>query len=160
MYTRKELHVERIKPDTSFIEENLVKAKHFFEVAVLPELLGRWFSRPPERISMNNSESLRCPIPASPETNTHDLSSPTTSGANSGDIEPKSNADSPGMHGTDKYCYCQQGEHGKMIGCDNDSCAYQWFHLECLKLKSFPKSSKWYCPDCRKLHRNKNKCLS
>ena len=40
--------------------------------------------------------------------------------------------DSPGMHGTDKNCYCQQGEHGKMIGCDNDSCAYRWFHMECL----------------------------
>ena len=160
MYTREELHVERIKPDTSFMEEKLVKVKLFFEVAVLPELLGRWFSRPPERISMNNCESLPNSVPACFENNTLDSSSPTTSGANRDDIEPNSNAYSPGMHGTDKYCYCQQGKHGKMIGCDNDSCAYQWFHMECLKLKSFPKSSKWYCPDCWKFHRNKYICMS
>ena len=87
---------------------------------------------------MNNSESLPSPVPACCETNTHDSSSPTTSGANLGDIEPKPNADSPGMHGTDKYCYCQQGEHGKMIGYDNGSCVYQWFHVGCLNLESFP----------------------
>ena len=159
MYTKEELHVERIKPDTLFMEENLAKVKRFFEVAVLPELLGRWFSRPPERISMNCG-SLPHPVLATSETNTVDSAAPTTSRANLGDIETKSNTDSPDMHGTDKYCYCQQGEHGKMIGCDNDSCAYQWFHMECLNLKNFPTSSKWYCPDCRKLHKNKNKCIS
>ena len=53
------------------------------------------------------------------------------------------------------FCYCQQGEHGEMVGCDNPNCMYQWFHLECLKLKTFPKSHKWYCPDCRKLKHNK-----
>ena len=88
MYTREELHVERIKPDTSFMEENLVKVKLFFKVAVLPELLGRCFSRPPERISMNNCESLPNSVPACFETITIDSSSPTTSGANPGDIEP------------------------------------------------------------------------
>lgn len=122
VYTKKELHVERIKIDTMFMEENLVKVKHFFEVAVLPELLGHWFSRPPERISMSSCSSA--------------------------------SVTSPGVHQTDSqtYCYCEQGEFGKMIGCDNDSCPYQWFHLECLKLKSLPRTSKWYCPDCRKLN--------
>jgi len=37
-------------------------------------------------------------------------------------------------------CYCRGGEHGQMVGCDNDNCPYQWFHLDCLKLKAFPKS--------------------
>jgi hypothetical protein len=48
------------------------------------------------------------------------------------------------------YCYCQQEEYGRMVGCDNNDCPYEWFHLDCLKLKALPKSSKWYCPDCRK----------
>ncbi len=46
VFTKKELHVERIEPNSLFMQENLSKAKHFFEVAILPELLGRWFSRP------------------------------------------------------------------------------------------------------------------
>ena len=25
-----------------------------------------------------------------------------------------------------------------MVGCDNPGCPYQWFHLECLRLKSVP----------------------
>ena len=48
------LYVERIKFDTSFMEEKLAIVRHLFEVAVLPVLLGWWFSQPPERISMND----------------------------------------------------------------------------------------------------------
>ena len=42
-----------------------------------------------------------------------------------------------------------------MVGCDNDDCPYQWFHLDCLKLKAFPKSKTWYCPECQKRRRGK-----
>ena len=52
-------------------------------------------------------------------------------------------------------CYCRGGEHGQMVGCDNDDCPYQWFHLDCLKLKAFPKSKTWYCPECQKRRRGK-----
>ena len=47
------------------------------------------------------------------------------------------------------------GEHGQMVGCDNDDCPYPWFHLDCLKLKAFPKSKTWYCPECQKRRRGK-----
>ena len=50
-----------------------------------------------------------------------------------------------------KYCYCQGGEHGEMVGCDNTDCSYQWFHLDCLHLSVPPKGKLWYCPDCSKL---------
>jgi len=46
------------------------------------------------------------------------------------------------------YCLCQQVSFGEMIGCDNDKCSIEWFHFECVSLKSKPKG-KWYCPDCR-----------
>ena len=52
-------------------------------------------------------------------------------------------------------CYCRGGEHGQMVGCDNDDCPYQWFHLDCLKLTAFPKSKTWYCPQCQKRRRGK-----
>ena len=103
------------------------RQRSFIEMGILPELLGRWFSCPPEQ---NTS---------SPSTSTH--------------LPPRGRLEtaSPSSHGTNlKYCYCQEGEHGKMVGCDNPGCPYQWFHLECLRLKSAPRSKLWYCPDCRK----------
>ena len=32
------------------------------------------------------------------------------------------------------YCFCRRGSFGYMIGCDDDDCAYEWFHLECVGL--------------------------
>jgi inhibitor of growth protein 3 len=52
------------------------------------------------------------------------------------------------------YCYCQKVSFGNMVGCDNDDCKYQWFHWDCVKLKSEPEGE-WLCPDCRKLGRDK-----
>lgn len=46
------------------------------------------------------------------------------------------------------YCYCAQVSYGDMIGCDNDACRIQWFHFQCVGLKSQPKG-KWYCDDCK-----------
>ena len=78
-----------------------MRVKHIFEVAVLPELLGRWFSRLPERISMTDSASLPSPAqtPASSGNNVHESSPSTSSGANH--CEVVSNT-SPGMHRTDR----------------------------------------------------------
>ena len=41
-----------------------------------------------------------------------------------------------------------QVSYGEMIGCDNDSCAIEWFHFNCVGLTNKPKG-KWYCPKCR-----------
>ncbi|WWD18603.1 hypothetical protein CI109_103056 [Kwoniella shandongensis] len=49
------------------------------------------------------------------------------------------------------YCTCQQKSYGEMIGCDNDKCKYEWFHVKCVDI-SGPLPDTWYCPDCvRKL---------
>lgn len=136
MYTTQELHIECIELDLVFINENIKKAKHFFQIAILPELLDRWFSRPPEQISstvLSPKKTLNPPSSAlQPLSDISNL--------------PTFQSDVPG----EVFRYCQKGEHGKMVGCDNNDCVYQWFHLECLKLKALPRSSKWYCPDCRK----------
>jgi len=46
------------------------------------------------------------------------------------------------------YCLCGRVSFGEMIACDNDDCAKEWFHLECVGLTVAP-VTKWYCPDCR-----------
>jgi hypothetical protein len=130
VYTNEDIHVERIELDLPFLDENLPKAKALFENSILPELLGRWFSRPPDDTVPSTSTSRP----------TNDIS-----------VVP----DDPS-----KYCYCQEGEHGEMVGCDNTDCPYQWFHLDCLNLTKPPKGKIWYCPDCRKLDKfmRKSKC--
>ena len=135
VHTEKGLHIEHIEADHQFMEENLDKANLFFQVAVLPELFGRWFSRP-------------VPVPVSQIT------------VNITDDSTQQSCSSASGSKSKKYCYCQQEELDGMIssdmhGCDNDKCTYEWFHLKCLNLKSFPRTSKWYCPDCRKIMKKK-----
>ncbi|KAG9243801.1 hypothetical protein BJ878DRAFT_509080 [Calycina marina] len=49
-----------------------------------------------------------------------------------------------------RYCYCNGVSYGEMVGCDNDACEREWFHLECVGLKVAPKDKvKWYCDDCK-----------
>ena len=40
---------------------------------------------------------------------------------------------------------------GEMVGCDNDECPWEWFHIGCVGIlpHNMPKG-KWYCPECRK----------
>ena len=58
--------------------------------------------------------------------------------------------DNDGNKAEKRWCYCDQVESGRMLGCDNAECSTQWFHYTCLGISGAPKG-KWYCPDCRKL---------
>ena len=177
VWTKKDVFVERIKPDVAFMEEKLLEAEHFFRVAVLPELLGHWISRPPEhttsstsmssKVSSSSSNTQCIPLPtfsasSTPTTSksrsvvpTMCSSTPVTQSITTATavVPPSSQTNST----TDIYCYCKQGEYGTMIMCDNEGCEIGWFHLACLRLKREPKSAKWYCPDCKK-HLKKTKC--
>ena len=48
-------------------------------------------------------------------------------------------------------CVCKQpeGNDDNVIGCDNPSCEYKWFHFSCIKMKRPPKGE-WYCKFCKK----------
>ncbi|KAI9197128.1 uncharacterized protein BJ171DRAFT_522784 [Polychytrium aggregatum] len=57
-----------------------------------------------------------------------------------------------------KYCICRQVSYGIMLGCDNDDCPYEWFHMGCLNLKEPPpKGQKWYCEHCANARRKDTK---
>jgi len=45
------------------------------------------------------------------------------------------------------YCYCQNVSYGEMIGCDDDSCRLEWFHLTCVGMER-PPDGQWYCDEC------------
>jgi hypothetical protein len=101
--------------------DNVSRVKTVFDNSILPELLGKWFSRPPPA-SAQASAALQDSV-----------------------------CESQAGNSSEVYCYCGGPDVGDMIGCDHKECIYKWFHLSCLKLKTFPRSKMWYCPDCRKL---------
>ena len=57
----------------------------------------------------------------------------------------------------ERYCYCQGVSYGEMVACDKEDCPRQWFHLDCIGLKSVPKSAKWYCEECKEALARKGK---
>ncbi|KAH0791866.1 PHD-finger family protein [Histomonas meleagridis] len=52
----------------------------------------------------------------------------------------------------DHFCICRGQQVGDMVSCDNPSCPFQWFHIECVGLRALPESS-WFCPCCASLLR-------
>ena len=133
VWTEVDIHVEVIKFDPQFWEQMCNSAEKFFKVALLPELIGKFYSRPPGSGFPTRMLEERKPAEQS---------------ANEENMED----------GKEKtWCYCDQVESGQMIACDNENCSLGWFHFTCLKLEAPPKSLKWYCPDCRKLPEFKRK---
>lgn len=37
-----------------------------------------------------------------------------------------------------RYCYCNGVSYGEMVGCDDESCPKEWFHLSCVGLTKAP----------------------
>ncbi len=47
------------------------------------------------------------------------------------------------------YCYCNSVENsGIMVGCDNEMCKLQWFHIECLGEGFVVPTGEWFCAEC------------
>lgn len=51
-----DIHIERIKPDPNLLQPALQKAEQFFKLSILPEIVGKWFTRshiplPPAQVS-------------------------------------------------------------------------------------------------------------
>lgn len=126
VWTKTEYALERIKRDNDFLNSNIDITKHFFIYGVLPEIIGKFYTRKP----VANSEGI-VPVPVT-------ISAAETSQEIDSDDDPAK-----------LWCYCNQPSFGEMIQCDNEKCLIGWFHFECLRIRSPPKG-KWYCPSCRK----------
>ena len=125
-----EIFHQRIFLDEDFIDDTFHKAKTFVKLAILLELVGKWFSRQNTMptIPLQDSESAS----SSQDSTDRQLS-------------------------RQGWCYCGKDEtFDNMIGCDNKDFKIEWYHLACLKLdkEKIPKG-RWYCPDC---HKGASKC--
>ena len=54
------MFIERIIPDTEFWAKNVKKTKDFVLKGVLPELVAKWFSRPPKPNTRQPTEEQFC----------------------------------------------------------------------------------------------------
>ena len=58
VWSEKSIFIERIHPDHEFWSVNVEKAKQFVLKGILPELLGKWFSRPPKPTQREEGEQF------------------------------------------------------------------------------------------------------
>ena len=59
MWSPSEMYIERVELDASFVTRNVAKAKELCVTAILPELLGKYFSRP-KIASTSSGDKLYC----------------------------------------------------------------------------------------------------
>ena len=97
----------------------------FFVYGMLPEVIGKWYTRRPVADTTNV-----VPITLSTQAE-----------------EP---LDCEEEDITRLWCYCQEPSFGDMVLCDNEECPIKWFHFDCLRIRCPPKN-RWYCPSCRRL---------
>lgn len=138
VWTEVDFHAERISIDNEFCNNIVKKARSFFINAILPELVGKLFSRPSvETVTANSCARVMNSLSLSTSTPTNSAQSDNLS-CESSDLV---------------ICICQtvyKPDKDDVIGCDNENCPYIWLHFKCAKIKRVPKG-KWYCPSCRKL---------
>ena len=130
VWTKNGMTFERIPRETQFLEIYSETIKHFFTYGILPEIVGKWYTRQP---IADDDGIIDC------VTNTKPV------GSSGGDDDEDYEKD---------CCYCVQPSFGWMILCDNVACPIQWFHCECLRIRGKPKG-KWYCPGCAKMKTRK-----
>ena len=110
--------------DQLFFEECLTIVDDFVTKAILPEVIGQYFTRQPPKI-----EKQPLFESCSSNTTTASFCDPSTD--------------------SETFCICKGSDNGRrMICCDNENCSNgQWFHLQCMKLsmKKVPKGA-WMCP--------------
>jgi len=114
--------VERIEVDSEFFERKAEVVYDFFVYGMLPEIVGKWYTRRPVADATNIVSRMA-----------------------SSDHEDYEDEDI-----TKLWCYCQEPVFGDMVLCDNEECPIKWFHFDCLRIRCPPKN-RWYCPSCRKL---------
>ncbi|TFK92810.1 hypothetical protein K466DRAFT_539217 [Polyporus arcularius HHB13444] len=54
------------------------------------------------------------------------------------------------------YCFCDGVSYGEMIGCDDEECEREWFHLACVGLAVAPEGG-WICETCTALRHSSRK---
>ena len=109
VWTEKQLFIQRIYSDEPFISNVLESCNTFIKIGILPEIIGKYYSKEPV---VNVASLDQDQENADPETNQEKL--------------------------LWCYCR-QPEDGQEMIACDDNTCRIQWFHVSCLHIKKIPK---------------------
>ena len=120
VWTTKDFFVERIVYDRTFCTDMVESCTVFFKKAILPELVGKLYSRP-----------LQAATPCMQDINNNQTNV----------------TDDDGMI-ICIYKAKYDKANDNVIGCDDQNCPYVWFHFKCAGIKRVPKGQ-WLCKTCR-----------
>ena len=123
LWTPKSMFINRVSADPEIAKEIVLKSENFFYACVLPELVGKLYSRPQPEVTSVLNVVFETELP----------SSPTASSQTRDEL----------------FCVCQKpfDEMLDYIGCDNESCVYKWWHFSCANISHVPEGD-WVCPLC------------
>ncbi|KZO97116.1 hypothetical protein CALVIDRAFT_536588 [Calocera viscosa TUFC12733] len=71
-------------------------------------------------------------------------------GTEGGEAEGEGEGEGGETDDQNPYCFCRKPSFGEMIGCEDDDCDYQWFHIGCVNVADPDMFDKWYCEACQK----------
>ena len=146
VWNKEQLLHQRIVYDSQFTEDALKKVEGIVKQCILPELVAKWFTQPTtDQISSTSSDNT---LPSSTDVllqaqsdenddvpySTHIDGDPTASvqGKDADGDSSVMASTSTNIETINTWCYSGQDEtHDYMIGCDNEECLIQWFHLPC-----------------------------
>ena len=114
VWQENELVVQRIFLDEEFISTALEKATLFFKFGVLPENLGKWYSKEPVYLTADVARICDTPHSSHPP----------------GNMDKKSGVSVE-----------IEEESGEIIQCESGKCPISWFHTSCLKISQIPKGN-------------------
>ena len=103
VWTTKDWHLEQISTDMEFCNKMIAQSRKFFKLCILPEILGKFYTRRPILNNIANQANYLQ------------------------QIEPviKDQGDNEKTH-----CYCKKENVGTtMIVCDKVECQIKWFHV-------------------------------
>ena len=126
VWRENELVIDRVPINDEFLTTALQKATKLYIYGILPEVLGKWYTRLPDYTKSCTNMS---------KSNVHG-----------------SDSEQSGLD--EVWCFCRCEESGEMIGCDDEQCNIKWFHMDCLRIDKVPKG-KWFCPECSKRKRSR-----
>ncbi|KAL3874727.1 hypothetical protein ACJMK2_037699 [Sinanodonta woodiana] len=106
VWTKSDIFIEIIEPNTAFWNNVLSKANIFWQSALLPELVGKYFTR---RVNNVLKPHISTTLPSQAESGTNSQSSEE-----------------------ELWCSCRKPEYGRMIACDERRL---WYCLECSQTK-------------------------
>jgi len=182
VWRQDEVFIQRISFDVTFITEALSKIPPFIKLCILPELVGKWFTRPADPPVDEVTSEVEQELYDGPSTDTIAVTSDAHSSTQYNLDDPSADVSvtiiiTNNAHSSAQYnlqvsdeeqeseedatlwCYCRKDlPEEELVGCDNPECAIKWFHLSCLQLTTseLPKG-KWFCPDCHKARSRQRK---